>query len=63
MIGVLRAVSDTCLRNTRKTYREDREVRKVIVQSGDKYPLGLTALMYLPRKLGGRGLKSLEEEY
>ena len=31
VIGALRAVSDTCL-NTRETYREDREVRKVIVQ-------------------------------
>ena len=29
----------------------------------EKYPLGSTELMYLPRKLGGRGLNSLEEEY
>ena len=63
MIGALRVVSDICLRNTRETYGEDREVRKVIVQSGGKHPLGSTELMYLPRKLGGRGLKSLEEEY
>ena len=33
VIGTLRAVSDICLRNTLETYREDREVRKVIVQS------------------------------
>ena len=44
---------------------QDREVRKVIVnvQSRGKHHLGSTELMYLPRKLGGRGLKSVEEEY
>lgn len=36
VIRVLRAVSDTCLRNTREKYREDREVRTVIVQTGGK---------------------------
>jgi len=51
------------VRNTLETYREGREVRKVIVQSWGKHPLGSTELMYLPRKLGGRGLKSLEEKY
>ena len=39
--------------------RLDRETRKVIV----KHPLGSTLLMYLPRKSGGRGLKSVESEY
>lgn len=36
---------------------QDREVRKVIVnvQSRGKHNLGSTELMYLPRKLGGRG--------
>ena len=36
---------------------QDREVRKVIVnvQSRGKHHLGSTELMYLPRKLGGRG--------
>ena len=63
VLGALRAVSDICLRNTHETYGEDREVRKVIVQSGGKHPLGSTELMSIPRKLGGRGLKSLEEEY
>ena len=63
MLGTLIAVSDIFLRNTRETYGEDREVRKVIVQSGGKHPLGSTESVYLPRKLGGRGLKSLEEEY
>lgn len=29
---------------------------------GGKHPLGLPKLMYLPRKLGGRGLKSVEKE-
>ena len=43
--------------------RLDREARKVIVENGGKHPLGSTALVYLPRKLGGRGLKSIEREY
>ena len=42
--------------------RLDREARKVIVQNGGKHPLGSTALLYLPRMLGGRGLKSVERE-
>ena len=29
---------------------------------GGKHPLGLPKLMYHPRKLGGRGLKSVEKE-
>ena len=41
----------------------DREVRKILVESGGKHPLGSTALLYLPRKKGGRGLKSVEQEY
>lgn len=38
---------------------QDREVRKVIVnvQSRGKHHLGSIELMYLPRKLGERGLK------
>lgn len=43
--------------------RLDRETRKVISENGGKHPLGSTALMYLPRKSGGRGLKSVEHEY
>ncbi|PFX27420.1 hypothetical protein AWC38_SpisGene7907 [Stylophora pistillata] len=43
--------------------RLGREARKVIVENGDNHPLGSTALVYLPRGLGGRGLKSVEREY
>ena len=43
--------------------RLDRETRKVITENGGKHPLGSTALVYLSRKLGGRGLKSTEREY
>ena len=43
--------------------RLDREARKVIVENGGKHPLGSTSLLYLPRVLGGRGLKSVEREY
>ena len=33
------------------------------VENGGKHPLGSKALLYLPRKVGGRGLKSVENEY
>ena len=32
-------------------------------ESGGKHPLGLKATAYLPRALGGRGMRSVEEEY
>ena len=41
----------------------DRETRKIMVENGGKHPLGSKALLYLPRKVGGRGLKSVENEY
>lgn len=34
-----------------------------MVENGAKHPPGSTELLYLPRRLGGRGLKSLEAEY
>ena len=43
--------------------RIDREARKIIVENGGKHPLGSTALCYLAREHGGRGLRSVEEEY
>ena len=41
----------------------DREGRKIIVESGGNHPKGSTAILYMSRKLGGRGLKSVENEY
>ena len=41
----------------------DREARKIIVENGGKHPCGSTALLYLPREKGGRGLRSVENEY
>ena len=41
----------------------DRETRKIMVENGGKHPLGSKALLYLPRKVGGRGLKSVENVY
>ena len=32
-------------------------------ESGGKHPLGLKATVYLPRALGGRGMRSVKEEY
>ena len=43
--------------------RIDREVRKVIVENGGKHPAGSSALLYLPRGVGGRGMKSVETVY
>ena len=41
----------------------DREARKIIVENGRKHPGGSTALLYLPRAKGGRGLRAVETEY
>ena len=43
--------------------RIDRENRKIMVENGEKHPLGSTELLYLPRNTGVRGMKSLEAEY
>ena len=34
-----------------------------MVENGGKHPPGSKALLYLPREVGGRGLKSIENEY
>ncbi|CAH3129176.1 unnamed protein product [Porites lobata] len=41
----------------------DRKGRKIIVENGGNHPKGSTAILYMSRKLGGRGLKSVENEY
>ena len=41
----------------------DREARKIISGSGGNHSKGSTAALYLAGKNGGRGLKSVEEEY
>ena len=41
----------------------DREARKIIVENGGKHRGGSTALLYLPREKGGRGLRAVETEY
>jgi len=41
----------------------DRDGRKIIVESGGYHPKGSTAVLYMSRKNGGRGLKSVEMEY
>ena len=43
--------------------RLDRESRKNMVENGGKHPLGTSDFLYLPRRFGGRGLKSIEAEY
>ena len=47
----------------RELQRLYREVRKVIVENGGKHPAGSSALLYLPRAVGGRGMKSVETVY
>ena len=41
----------------------NREARKIICENGGKHPLSLTAIMYLAKEKGGRGLCSVEREY
>ena len=41
----------------------NREARKIVVENSGKHPSGSTAILYMPRKKGGRGLRSIEEEY
>ena len=41
----------------------DRATRKIIVENGGKHPASLTSLLYLQREKGGRGLRSVEDEY
>lgn len=41
----------------------DKNVLKIILISGGNHSKGSTAALYLARKNGGRGLKSVEEEY
>ena len=41
----------------------DRETRNVVSENGGRHPLSSTALFYLPRVVGGRSMKSVEQEY
>ena len=41
----------------------DRQGRKIIVENGGNLPKGSIAILYMSRKLGGRVLKSVENEY
>ena len=41
----------------------DRQAWKIVCESGGKYPLRLKATVYLPRALGGPGMRSVGEEY
>ncbi|CAH3157140.1 unnamed protein product, partial [Porites evermanni] len=41
----------------------DREGRKIIVENGGNHPKESKAILYMSRKLGGRGLNSLENEH
>ena len=41
----------------------DREARKIVVENGGKPLSRSTAILYMPREKGERGLRSIEEEY
>ena len=41
----------------------DREARNIIIENGGKRPLSSTAILYLTRRRGGRGMRSVEREY
>ena len=53
--------TQTCQINALKQI--DRESRKIIKDNGESHPATSTDLYYLPRKMGGRGLKSVETQY
>ena len=40
-----------------------REARKVVVENGGNHPVGSVAQLYISRKNGGRGPRSVEAEY
>ena len=40
-----------------------REARKIIVENGGNHAQCSTAILYTSRKYGGRGLKSVKNEY
>ena len=42
--------------------RIDREARKIIITNGGKHPASSSALLYVSRKRGGRGLQSVVDE-
>lgn len=35
----------------------NRKARKIIVENGGKHPYSSTAILYMPREKGGRGLR------
>ena len=49
--------------NTNELQQIDQESCSIIKDNGGLHPAGSTDLLYLPRKLGGRGLKSAETLY
>ena len=53
----------TQVRPIAELQRLDKESRKIIVENGGKHPSASRDLLYLSRRLGGRGLKSIESEY
>jgi len=41
----------------------DKEARKIVVENGGKHLSCSTAILYMSREKGGRGLRSIVEEY
>ena len=41
----------------------DRRVRKIIVANGGRHPTSSNATLHLSRSIGGRGLRSVEQQY
>lgn len=41
----------------------DRDARKIVFDNGDKHLGGSTALVYLPRSNGGRGMRPVVNEF
>ena len=41
----------------------DREAHKIVIENGGKHASGSTAILYIAREKGSRGLRSIEKEY
>ena len=55
-LGYLMRIQHWPVTNLKKI---NRKVRKIIVENGGKHPYSSTAILYMPREKGGRGLRSI----
>ena len=49
--------------NNNSNNNNNNNKNNIVVENGGKHPLGSKGLLYLPRKVGGRGRQSVENKY